>query len=342
MARVDRIEIGIDSGGWQGSPAVISGDGLHSLSLRATDFAGNQAIGGSITVPIDVTPPNAAFLSPPDESEGWAAGTISLAGLSDDATSGIAKVEMSQDGGLNWQNVQLQGGEWQLDWDTRRVEDGTDVVMARAQDVAGNSGSSAQVILRVDNAAPLVEIPESWRLGEVASLNIDEEGIGLERVELIISHGENSIASMRYPADEVPATVAWDGRLFNGQWAAPGEYQVVAAAWDLLGNQGSDTGRVVIAAPGSAEITEILNQPEESTINDTEAITGPADLSEVSAEVSERQEEALSVTARIWIWPAIAWLGLLGTLAYAKLTDPRPSALRGLRDEIERIRSLKT
>lgn len=247
----------------------MSGDGLHSLSLCATDVAGNQAIGGSSTVPIDVTPPNAAFLSPPDESEGWAAGMISLAGHSDDATSGIEKVEMSLNGGLSWQSVQLEGGEWQLDWDTRSVEDGTYVVMARAQDVAGNSGSSGQVILRVDNRAPVVDIPASWRLGEVATLNITEEGIGLERVELIISHGENSIASMRYPADEVPATVEWDGRLINGQWAAPGEYQVVAAAWDLLGNQGSDNGRVVIAAPGSAEITEILDQPEESTINDT-------------------------------------------------------------------------
>ncbi len=44
--------------------------------------------------------------------------------------------------------------------------------------------------------------------------------------------------------------------------------------------------------------------------------------------------------AQPWIWPAIAWIGLLSAVGIAKVSDPRAGAIRSLRDDISMIRNM--
>ncbi len=60
------LEASVDGDPWTPLTGnlVVSGDGVHTVLLRATDIAGNQAISPAIEVPIDATPPITQWLQP--------------------------------------------------------------------------------------------------------------------------------------------------------------------------------------------------------------------------------------------------------------------------------------
>jgi len=354
LSGIASAEVSIDGGAWQGSPAQISGDGTHRAEFRATDVAGNQAIGGELTVRIDATPPQSAFRTPQEGSTTWISGQFTFQGQSSDATSGLAGAEISLNGGGSWRSLSASSGEWSYSWDTRTVANGTYTILARGRDVAGNRESTARVTVRVDNLAPLVDIPDSWNLGDVAPLTVQEQDIGLDRVEIVITGGGATMGEWEYGPGAVPSTVDWDGEGPGGHSAPAGEYTVTATAWDLAGNWGSDMGTVIIPAPALIELPELPELPTLPELPDVLDIFNPRPLP-ASAPVPEAAAPAAGEPApvvpvgagaraldfrRIWLWPAFAWAGLLAALGYAKLSDPRPGALRRLRADLRRIRQL--
>ncbi len=208
---------------------------------------------------------------------------------------------------------------------------GTYIVLARVNDIAGNLESTARVTLRVDNLPPLVDIPESWPVGQPGTLVVEEGGIGLDGVEVIITDGEFVLESQKYSASEAPQAVTWDGRLPDGTLAAPGEYGVKVLAWDLVGNQGSDTGRIIV--PEAEPVVAPVQAEPGSSISVS---------TEVELEAATVQPEAvpIEIRAQPWIWPAIAWIGLLSAVGLAKIADPRAKALQSLHDDLAQIRNL--
>jgi len=344
---VASAEVSIDGGGWRESPAQISGDGTHEASFRATDVAGNQATAGESTVRIDGSPPHSSFRTPQEGSETWISGKYIFEGESSDATSGLAGVELSLNGGGSWQSLGGASGDWSYTWDTRSVPNGTYTVLARGRDVAGNRESTARVTVRVDNVAPLVDIPDAWTLGDYAPLTVTEQDIGLDKVEVQISGSGASMGSWRYDPAAVPAAVDWDGQMSEGEAAPAGEYTVTAIAWDLAGNRGSDTGTLTIPAAALIELPEILEilnpQPQPAAAVAVPRAAGPAGAEPASITTAPVASQAQTIEfRRIWIWPAFAWAGLLAAVGYAKLSDPRPKALRGLRSDLRRIRKLRS
>jgi hypothetical protein len=358
LSGIASAEVSIDGGGWQGSPAQISGDGTHRAELRATDVAGNQAAGAELTVRIDATPPQSAFRTPQEGSTTWISGQFTFKGQSSDATSGLAGAEISLNGGGSWRSLSASAGEWSYSWDTRTVANGTYTILARGRDVAGNRESTARVTVRVDNLAPLVDIPDSWTLGDFAPLTVQEQDIGLDRVEIVIAGSGATMGDWEYGPGAVPSSVDWDGEGPDGQSAPAGEYTVTATAWDLAGNRGSDTGIVIVPDPALIEVPELPEIPEPPTLPELPEILdvfNPRPLSASApspdAALPAAGEPAPLVPVgagaqaldlrRIWIWPAFAWAGLLAALGYAKLSDPRPGALRRLRADLRRIRQLQ-
>ena len=348
LSGVDRAEVSIDGGGWKGSPAQISGDGTHKASFRATDVAGNQATEGESTIRIDASPPHSDFRTPQEGTETWVSGEFTFEGESSDATSGLAGVELSLNGGGSRQSLG-GSGEWSYAWDTRSVPNGTYTILARGRDVAGNRESTARVTVRVDNVAPLVNIPDAWTLGDYAPLTVTEQDIGLDRVEIRISGSGGSIGSWRYDPSAVPAGIDWDGQISGGEAAPAGEYAVTAVAWDLAGNRGSDSGTLTIPAaallqlPELPEILEVFNPQPQSAAAANPLAGGPAGAEPASIATAPAAGAAQAIDfRRIWIWPVFAWAGLLAAVGYAKLSDPRPKALRGLRSDLRRIRKLQS
>jgi len=330
LSGVAERQVNVNGTGWQAGPVVLSQDGSHGLSFRALDVAGNESTSTGQTIRIDTHPPESVFVTPPNGSETWVAGVVELLGQSLDFGSGLRSAEISFDGGRTWAALQLQRSEWGDSWDTQSVSNGTYVVLARAYDVAGHLGSNAKVTLHVDKLPPFVDIPDSWLVGELASLVVQEQGIGLAGVQILIQDGEQTLFTWPYDPEFVPGTISWDGVLPDGKSAAPGEYGVYATAWDLAGNQGQDAG--VIRVPGSdllAPIGELLANTPLRGVGQPDQDPQEASLSRPSSRIS----------SSLWLWPTIGWIGLLGGVTVSKMLDPRPAALNRLRQELAQVRA---
>jgi len=333
LSGVAKVEVNDGSSGWKSGPLTVSADGTHQTKFRAEDNAGNETTEDGPTVKIDTHTPESIFINPPEGSETWVSGVIPLIGQSSDATSGLQVIEISFDEGKSWNPLERTSGDWRTSWDSTAMPNETYIILARARDVAGNQESTARVALRVDNLAPLVDIPDVWLAGESGSLTVEERGVGLDGVEVVVSSGDDILISREYAEGEVPAAVNWDGLKLDGTRAAPGEYPVEVFAWDLLGNRGSDSGRIVVS---EAEQESVPAAPIEAAPVEP-SDSSPVLVAQASSIVASDAESEFAIEARPWIWPAVAWIGLLSAVGYAKLLDPRVNALRSLHDDLTAI-----
>lgn len=112
-------------------------DGLHSVAYGATDNADNPAT-GSITLPIDTTPPNfTQIVLPQPNANGWYNKDVTVHFTATDALSGLASVTPD--------TVVSSEGAGQAATGT-------------AVDVAGNSSSYTMTGINVDKTAPAITI----------------------------------------------------------------------------------------------------------------------------------------------------------------------------------------
>lgn len=332
LSGVAAVSVSVDGGAWRAGPLVISSDGSHSIRVRAADHAGNEATASGPTIRVDTHPPQSVFLDPPNESAPWVTGVVELFGTSIDFASGLHSVEISFDQGGSWQPLKLRGMEWSTNWDTSDLPTGDYPVLARARDLAGHLESTARVTLRIDRTAPIVDIPDVWMAGDQAPVTVRDEHIGLAGAELQIGDG---IVQTAFEPDQIPAVIDWDGSMPDGSQVPAGEYAVQVTAWDRAGNRGADVGVVIVASPAV--------QPDQPPVA---GIRSGAEASLVSASVDQapvaevRVLPVADLSFDVWLWPALAWLGLVGTIGFAKILDPRPGALHGLRRDLRQIRKM--
>ena len=147
---VSRYEVKIDDGEWttQESPyqTPTLADGVHTVTVKAADYAGNETSAELVAVYIDTAAP-AAF-TPTADASGWTANarpTMSFA--TTDATSGVRTYQVSIDGG-GWST---QTSPYQVP----ALTDGTHAVAVMAIDAAGNAAVSGTLSLQIDTTAPL-------------------------------------------------------------------------------------------------------------------------------------------------------------------------------------------
>lgn len=232
-------------------PVTIStqGDSLHTYD--ATDVAGNTSSSESFSLKIDTAPPASSLTS---SSAGQAiSGAITLSGSASDAISGLARVDVSIDGGATWNAATVNGGQWSYSLNTVSLPDGPLTVSVRARDVAGNvqpdSGAgSTSVPLLVDNTTPeaALSAPSSFcpLCGETAALNysVGDATSGIASWTLTVVGGP-TLASGSTPAS---ASFAWDG-----DGLAAGPYTVRLMATDTAGNTTDRSATIAITLPGS-------------------------------------------------------------------------------------------
>lgn len=245
---VGLVEYRDNDGEWQnGDSFKVGSEGKHVITFRAWDVAGNHSIGYS-DINIDTQAPVSVFNEVKQGKYIWISGIASINGKSADADSGITGVEISLDEGETWETIANGCPAWIYTWDMRGIPDGKYKLIVRAKDVAGNIEKAVPISLWLDKQPPSIEFSESWIVGENPWLKVEDLGVGLERVEVIIHGGEQGISIYAYRAGESPDVLLWDGR-FRNVPAAPGDYPVSVRAWDLLSNMAVRTG--VVVATGS-------------------------------------------------------------------------------------------
>ncbi|MEM4264493.1 MAG: Ig-like domain-containing protein [Thermoplasmata archaeon] len=136
LTGIDSYEVKIDSGSWRSVELVnetnISSiqDGIHNVSVRATDLAGNRVV-QSIVLMNDRTSPVVAKLSPITGTT-VTTSTVLLSWSGSDSTSGIDHFEIKIDDDA-WMDVATVN-EYQID----NLPSGSHTVTVRAIDRAGN------------------------------------------------------------------------------------------------------------------------------------------------------------------------------------------------------------
>ena len=122
------------------APADHSADGVHTVSYRSLDVAGNVEQAKSCQVKIDTTAPTTV-----DDADGaWHPAAAAVRLTPSDALSGVALTE-----------YRVDGGAWQSGTTVAIASDGLHAVDYRSTDAAGNVEGVRSCQVRIDGTAPL-------------------------------------------------------------------------------------------------------------------------------------------------------------------------------------------
>jgi hypothetical protein len=146
VSRIDRFEASVDGGAFEVRTAAFKvaglSDGVHNITVRAYDMAGNH-VEGHAWAYIDKTPPLA--FKPVASPDGW---SRKLPSVSFSATDGICAT-------LSYR-ISVDGGpfvEAASPWTPQALSDGRHNITVRAFDAAGNF-RQANLTACIDRAAP--------------------------------------------------------------------------------------------------------------------------------------------------------------------------------------------
>lgn len=243
-----------------GSPITITSttipEGTHSLTLTATDQAGNVSTSSSpaLSLTVDTSAPSISLTAPIDGSS--ASGTVALVATASDSVSSVT--------GVQFRNVTDAADIGSLDetspygvsWDSTAVSDGSVTLRATATDIAGNSASST-ISVNVDNTAPSaptsLDLLTASDLGtsnsdDITSLVTPQFSAACETGATVNFYrgGSTLIGSGTCSSSTVTITSAT---------LTDGSYTITAIQTDAAGNVSSASGGLAVTIDTSASST---------------------------------------------------------------------------------------
>lgn len=255
--------------------------GAHTLTARAFDARNNTATSAQVPVTVarDTTPPSITLPAPVNGAVVSGSLTLSPA-VTDDIA--VAKVEYFLDGTLL---TTSSTSPFSYAWNTRTLANGSHTLRARATDTSGNTASTADVSVTVDNdfTAPTVSIT-SPTSGSVISgyftfqVNATDDR-GVSSVRFLVDGGNWGTAAS--------APFAYN---MNSQWFSNGQHTLAAQAFDAAGN----------SATSAAIIVTVFNDSTPPTVS----LSSPAPFSTVSGVVNVQANatDNTAVTRVDFIW----------------------------------------
>ena len=246
-----------DGSTWSPYTASFSlNEGEYDLQFLVKDTAGNQ-VSSADAIKVDSTAPTVdGTLSGTLGSGGWYTSPVKATATAADATSGIALIEYSIDGGASWATYSAP-----LDF-----KDGSHSLLFRTTDLAGLSATSASYSFKADASGPHISLPQSWYIWDSVTFRTEEETSGFTGIEMVIRDkaGRWKKVTESWTTDQstFAHTINWDRRFSDGILAPIGSYEVVVTAWDAAGNESRKTGEIIIPDPGAAALPLIASDPQ--------------------------------------------------------------------------------
>ncbi len=218
----------------------------------------------------DTTPPTINLTAP---SAGNVSGVVNVTANASD-NIGVVGVQFL----LNGANLgaEVLGSPYSYSWNTTSVANGTYTLTARARDAAGNTTTSAGVVVTVNNVpdtqAPTVSItaPAAGNVSGTISVTANaSDNIGVAGVQFLLNGanlGAEDVSS--------PYSVSW-----NTFTVANGTYTLTARARDGAGNTTTSAG-VVVTVSNSSLLTAAypLNEGSGTTTADVSGNNHPGTL----------------------------------------------------------------
>jgi hypothetical protein len=215
------------------APFAVSGDGTHTVVVTATDNAGNSAT-ATQTIKIDTTAPSVSVAYGGTVGNGWFITVGNVTASAGDATSGVAGLSYSLDGGA----ATAYTGPFAVSGD------GTHTVVVTATDNAGNS-TAQRLTFKLDTTAPSVSATYSGTQGSNGWYT------SAGSLTLGASDTTSGVAGLTYSLDGGAA------QSYTAPFAVSGDgtHTVVVTATDNAGNSATQTFtlKIDISRPALAE-----------------------------------------------------------------------------------------
>src|SRR5207302_134387 len=140
-----RLEVRLDGGSWAEYVSALSlTDGVHTVSYRASDAAGNMAGSRTVMVSVDATSPQStAVLSGERGDHGWYRTPVVVSLQASDATSGVDVLA-----------YRVGTGTWRPYGDPFTLSSGVHTIQFTATDKAGWLEPAQTLTVRVDETPP--------------------------------------------------------------------------------------------------------------------------------------------------------------------------------------------
>ncbi|OQY89949.1 MAG: hypothetical protein B6D38_05125 [Anaerolineae bacterium UTCFX1] len=147
------VFLSVDNGA--GISSTILNEGVYNILVQAEDNAGNIS-NSTTTISVDTTTPTIdVSVNGTTGNNGWYSSGMEVSATTNDATSGVASLESSLDGGV-----------YQAYISPVSFADGYHTVQFKSLDKAGNETETSVQEFYVDTIPPVVDLPAEWEVNE--------------------------------------------------------------------------------------------------------------------------------------------------------------------------------
>jgi len=296
VSGVAKIEVSTDGGAFltYTTPVTIN-DGQHNYQFKVIDNAGNVTQTAK-TVKVDTVIPNLSLILNGTRGQNdWYVSSTSVTPTTVDATSGIATLEVSQDGSVY------------TTYQSTLFFDGIHTYRFKATDNAGNIIETPAQNLKVDTIAPVIEMDDELKLGEYLYYDLEDPSVaGQENSGLFIYRAVIEDDDEKYKkivwVDELASnkaqnSILWDGEFADGAQAGLGEYFITLKISDAAGNERMRTAIVKVGLLSLLEEIPAFTPPPSAILPAQTTQTDLATVAEFGGTDSEAAGEMTSESA---------------------------------------------
>ncbi len=262
---VAKIEVSTNGGAFLPYTApVIVNDGQHNYQFKVTDNAGNVTQTVKAVKVDTVTPSLSLNLSGTRGQNDWYVSSTSVTPTATDVTSGIASLEISQDGFAY------------AAYQSTSFFDGLHTYRFKATDNAGNITETPAQNLKVDTIAPVIEMMDELKLGEYLYYDLEDptvtgqENSGLSIYRAVIEDDDEKYKKIVWldglAGDKKRDSILWDGKFADGAQAGWGEYFITLKISDAAGNERMRTAIVKVGLLSFLEEIPAFTPPQTTTL----------------------------------------------------------------------------
>ncbi|MDF0604699.1 Ig-like domain-containing protein [Neisseriaceae bacterium TC5R-5] len=307
LASGDSVQISLDNGtswltasasgtSWSyDNSANILADGSYTLRARVVDTAGNVGQTASQLISIDTLPPSASA-------------TITLASITQDTglssldfitndnrlvfngnlgstLNASDRVQISLDGGGNWQQATVSGNSWSYDNSANILADGSYNVLARVIDLGGNIGQNTSKTIVVDTLPP--DSNTSVSINNIVQDSGASSSDFITNANRLLFNGSlsNTLAAGETVQISLDNGTSWQNATISANsWSynnssnalADGSYTLRARVIDAAGNIGQSTQQALVidsAAPAANETITVDSITRDTGISGSDFIS---------------------------------------------------------------------
>jgi len=270
------------AGNWTFTPTTPLANGSHTLTLTATDAAGNLSQPSSgFTVVVDTVAPVAPIISQGVDDQGSITGTFGSGQVTDDTlpvlngtSEANAVIRLFENGTQIGQATAGADGKWSIQL-TTPLTSGAHTLSATATDAAGNvSSASNNFVVNIDTTPPAAPVLTSVVDDVGATVNLTNGQLTNDALPTLNGTAEAGSTVNIYDGGTLIGSVVATG----GNWSftpttalTEGPHTLTVRAIDAAGNISPPTAGFTVVVDATAPVAPVIS----AVVDDVGSITGP-------------------------------------------------------------------